>query len=208
MPAAAKQFSGYVLDRIVQGEKFWRVRIFTETLGAQSCLVRIAGKNKTTCVPDLFDKAEILLEKPKNGQAEEELRFAKEYRLVHRNSGISRDYTALFSASKFVSVLAKNAFAPESAPALFKLCENALHAFAEKPHADATYFKALWTLAREGGYAVKEDWFENSAFDDRDTISFVLRTPLENLEIDSRDIARCTHRLENWLVHEHQFAIE
>lgn len=206
MNKKAKLFSGYILNRILNGEKFWRVTILTPDFGTQACLVRVAGKNKTTCVPDLFDKAEILLDSPKSGM-DGELRFSKEYRLIRRNCGISRDYTALFCASKFVSILAKNSFPPDSVPALFKLCENAIHAFAEKSRGDATYFKALWTLARNGGYAVKEDWFENSCFEDREGIAQVLKTPLEIMQIDARDLAHYTRRLENWLVNEHQFII-
>lgn len=206
MPEKAKQFSGFILDRAVHGEKFWRVIVLTREHGAQTCLVRIAGKNKTTCVPDLFDEAEILLDKPKAG-AEDAPRFAKEYRVVRRNSGISGNYAALVCASKLASVLAKNAFPPDAADAVFALCANAFRAFGEKPNAEAAYLKALWTLARETGYPVKEDWFENSAFDDRESVAAILKTPLDALECDPRDVAHHTRRLEAWLEREHHFVL-
>lgn len=207
MPEKAKLFSGFILDRIVQGEKFWRVVILTREYGAQPCLVRIAGKNKTTCVPDLFDEAEILLDKPKAG-TDSALRFAKEYRLVRRNVGISGNYSALVCASKFASLLAKNTFPPDSHTGIYRLSENVFRAFGEKPNPDATYLKALWTLARDNGYPVREDWFENSCFEDREGIAAVLKTPLEQLCIDSRDITHYVHRLESWLSREHQFIWE
>ena len=207
MPEKAKQFSGFILDRIVQGEKFWRVVILTREYGAQPCLVRIAGKNKTTCVPDLFDESEILLDKPKSG-TDSHLRFAKDYRLVKRNVGISGNYNALVCASKFASVLAKNAFPTDSHESVFKLAANVFRAFGEKPNAEATYLKALWTLARENGYPVREDWFENSCFEDREGIAAVLKTPLEQLCVDPRDVTHYIHRLEAWLVREHHFVME
>lgn len=207
MPEKAKLFSGFILDRIVQGEKFWSVVILTREYGAQPCLVRIAGKNKTTCVPDLFDEAEILLDKPKAG-TDSTLRFAKEYRLVRRNVGISGNYSALVCASKFASLLAKNTFPPDSHTGIYRLSENVFRAFGEKPNPDATYLKALWTLARDNGYPVREDWFENSCFEDREGIAAVLKTPLEQLCVDSRDIAHYVHRLESWLSREHQFIWE
>lgn len=207
MPDKAKQFSGFILNREVQGEKFWRVVILTREYGAQPCLVRIAGKNKTTCVPDLFDEAEILLDKPKAG-TDSHLRFAKEYRLVRRNIGISGNYSALVCASKFATLLTQNTFPQDSHAGVYKLCKNVFRAFGEKPNAEATYLKALWTLSRENGYPVREDWFENSCFEDREGIAAVLKTPLEQLCADSRDIAHYVHRLEAWLVREHHFILE
>lgn len=207
MPEKAKQFSGFILDRVVQGEKFWRVVILSREYGAQPCLVRIAGKNKTTCVPDLFDEAEILLSPPKTG-TDSSLRFAKEYRLVKRNVGISRNYAALVCASKFAGVLAKNTFPQDSHENIFRLATNVFRAFGEKPNADASYLKALWTLARENGYPVREDWFENSCFEDRQGIAAVLKTPLEQLCVDSRDLIHYVRRLESWLIREHHFIFE
>lgn len=207
MPEKAKHFSGFILDRAIQGEKFWRVVILTREYGARACLVRVAGKNKTTCVPDLFDEAEILLDKPKAG-TDSNLRFAKEYRLVQRNHGISGNYKALVCACKFTTLLAKNAFSPDTYESVFKLCRNVLRAFGEKPNPDATYFKALWTLARENGYPVKEDWFEHSRFEEREGIANVLKTPLEQLEVDPLDLTLYTHRLESWLAREHHFIFD
>lgn len=207
MPEKAKQFSGFILNRIVQGEKFWRVVILTREYGAQPCLVRIAGKNKTTCVPDLFDEAEILLSPAKSG-TDSGLRFAKEYRLIKRNGGISGNYSALVCASKFASVLTKNSFPQDSNESVFRLAVNVFRAFGEKPNAEATYLKALWTLARENGYPVREDWFENSCFEDREGIAAVLKTPLEQLCIDSRDIQHYVRRLEAWLAREHNFIFD
>lgn len=207
MPEKAKQFSGFILNRIVQGEKFWRVVILTREYGAQPCLVRIAGKNKTTCVPDLFDEAEILLSPAKSG-TDSVLRFAKEYRLIKRNGSISGNYSALVCASKFASLLTKNSFPQDSNESVFRLAVNVFRAFGEKPNAEATYLKALWTLARENGYPVREDWFENSCFEDREGIAAVLKTPLEQLCIDSRDIQHYVRRLEAWLAREHNFIFD
>ncbi len=201
-----KQFYGFVLERSISGEKYWKISILTREHGAVLCFVRIAGKNKTTVVPDLFDEAEILLEKTKNG-AENEIRFAKEYRLVKRNSGIAKSYAALAAASKFVAILAKNSFAPDAAGTLFSLCQNSLQAFAEKPNPAACYLKTLWKIAKNGGYPVKEDWLENSNFEDRNEIVETLKTPLEEVKIVPQKIERFARSLEFWLEREQQFLI-
>ncbi|MCD8299509.1 MAG: hypothetical protein LUD39_07170 [Opitutae bacterium] len=206
MPTPANKYCGFILDRCVHGEKFWRVAILTREFGSVSCFVRISGKNKTTVVPDLFDEAEILLEKPKSG-SESDPRFAKEYNLVHRNSGIAKSYTALSVASKFVAILAKNAFPVDSAESLYTLCANTFRALAEKPNPEACYLKALWTLARDGGYPVKEDWLKNSNSADVQEIVAILRSPLESVVADARDVVRHSRRLESWLEREHRFVL-
>ncbi len=206
MSAPTTRYCGFILNRTVDREKFWRIVILTQEFGTVTCLLRISTKSKTNIVPDLFDEAEILLEKPK-AKNTSELRFAKEYYLINRNSGISKSYASLSAASKFASVLAKNEFAPDSAEDIFALCKTTFLALTEKPNPEACYLKVLWTLARHGGYPVKEDWLENLSPDDRRDVIKVLHTPLESISSNVHDVERYVHSLESWLEHEHQFIV-
>ncbi len=206
MSAPTNRYCGFILDRCVDREKFWRIVILTQEFGAVTCLLRISTKSKTNIVPDLFDEAEILLEKPK-AQNTSDLRFAKEYCLVCRNSGIAKSYASLSVASKFASILAKNAFAPDTTEDIFTLCKTTFIALIKKPNPEACYLKALWTLSRHCGYPVKEDWLENSNSDDRRNIVDILRTPLESVSANVHDVERYIRHLEFWLEHEHQFIV-
>ena len=185
-----------ILERAVHGEKFWRITALSAEEGAVSCLLRQGSKKTGTIVPDLFDEAEITLERRKAGT--EGALFVKEYALVARRSGISGNYDGLVFASRFAGILARNAFPPDA---------SAFRAFSEKPRKDAAFFKALWLFARECGLPAREDWFERLAFDDKLSVSAVLRAPLEEASVPAREVARLAGQLERWLAREHDFVI-
>lgn len=193
----------YILGREVHGEKFWRVAVLTAEEGVSQCLVRQSAK-KATIVPDLFDEADLRFDKAKAGTNAP--RFVREYTLCARHTGISGDYSALVYASRFAAVLSRNAFPPDARDAIFSLCGNVIDAFSGKPRRDATYFKALWLLARESGLPVREDWFYSLPFADKETVSKTLRTPLDSLEVPTRDIELMISRIEYWLAVENDFS--
>lgn len=193
----------YILGRAVHGEKFWLVTALSAEEGAFFCMIRQVTKKTGTIVPDLFDEAEILLERPKAGA--EGPRFAKEYALIERHTGISGNYSGLVYASRLATALAKNAFPQDARAAVFRLCGNAIAAFSEKARKDAVYFKALWLFARECGLPVREDWFESLAYDDKIGVSEALKTPADALSVPAREVERMISRIEYWLARENDF---
>lgn len=195
----------FILGRAVHGEKFWLITTLSAEEGASSCLIRQSTKKTGTVVPDLFDEAEITFERPKAGS--DGPRFAKEYALIARHTGISGDYAGLVYASRFATVLARNAFPPDARAAVFSVCRSAISAFSEKPRRDATYFKSLWMFARECGLPVREDWFESLSYEDRLCVSSVLRSPLDALDVPARDVERVVARMDYWLVRENDFSV-
>lgn len=195
----------YILSRAVHGEKFWLITALSAEEGAFSCMIRQATKKTGTIVPDLFDEAEMLLERAKSGA--EGPRFAKEYALLARHTGISGNYSGLVYASRFALVLARNAFPPDARDAVFRLCGNAISAFSEKARKDAVYFKSLWIFARECGLPVREDWFDSLAFDDKQCVSDVLKTPPDALAVPVPEVERMIARMEFWLARENDFFV-
>lgn len=195
----------YILGRAVHGEKFWLINTLSAEEGNLSCLIRQATKKTGTIVPDLFDEAELALERPKAGA--EGPRFAKEYTLLARHTGISGNYSGLVYASRLASALARNAFPPDARESVFKLCRNAISAFSEKPRKDATFFKSLWLLARESGLPVREDWYESLSFEDKNVVAKILKTPLEALDVPVREAEHFISRIEYWLSKENDFAL-
>ncbi len=195
----------FILGRAVHGEKFWLITTLSEEEGVLPCLIRQSTKKTGTIVPDLFDEAELSLERRKAGS--EGPRFAKEYTLLTRHTGISGNYSGLVYASRFATVLARNAFPSDARKTVFALCCNAIAAFSSKPRKDATFFKSLWLLSRECGLPVREDWFESLPFDDKSGVSQILKTPLEKLDVPVREVERMISRIEYWLAHENDFLI-
>lgn len=195
----------FILGRAIHGEKFWKITTLSVEEGVMIFLIRQASKKTGTVVPDIFDEAELVPDRKKAG--EDGARFAKEYILKKRHTGISGDYSGLVFASRFATVLAKNAFPPDALAAVFSICRNAIAAFSEKPRKDAAYFKSLWMIARECGLPAREDWFESLAFGEKDVVSQILRCPLDAMSVPERDVERATSRLEYWLARENDFRI-
>ncbi|MCR5184060.1 MAG: hypothetical protein K6B46_05095 [Opitutales bacterium] len=182
--------------------------LITRETGIRVCLVRYAvgGRQKKpakTCVPDLFDKVELVLPSAKAGIATD-LLVAKEYNVLEKMRGIG-NYDSLFYASNWAFLLAKNQYPADLSETVYDLAERILIFFASKPLPQAIYFKGLWLLVKTMGYPVKEDWFENLAYDEREAAQEILTTPLDELKIDSRMLRHLVVRLERWLTYSHQF---
>ena len=92
-----------VLGRDASGESHDLLTLLEPDEGLQRCLLRRrrAGAGDA---PDLFDEAEVTLEKSRDGGT----RFARDYRLLRRRTGIGRDPRALERASRLAGILRRN----------------------------------------------------------------------------------------------------
>ncbi len=121
-----------VLGRDASGESHDLLTLLEPEEGLLRCLLRRrrAGAGDA---PDLFDEAEVTLEKSKDGGT----RFARDYRLLRRRTGIGRDRRALERASRLAGILRRNPPPPESAPVCWKIAQETFDAIATRPRPDA-----------------------------------------------------------------------
>ena len=189
MPAT---LSCLVLGREPSGESHLLLTVLDREEGVARCLVRAraAGKSER---PDLFDDAEVALEPAKGGAN----RFARDYRVAARRTGIGRSPAALERASRLCNLLRRNPPPPESAPVALQIAREALDAMAGRPRPDAAYLKALWLLLKDGGWPVEADWLGRLGARAA-TAASILSRPLDGQEVDAADVAALSEDLERW----------
>jgi hypothetical protein len=202
-PGAPRTVHGILLSREPSGERFLKLALLDARRGLAWCLLRTSHKSGAT-TPDLFDVAEALQDERGQPEADGPV-FISEYRVLRRFPGIGAGYARLAAASRFARLLVRNPPPPDSAPEAFALCERAFAAFDSRPRPDATLFKSLWWLARDGGWPALEHWLAGLASRERESAESVLRQPLDAQTLSEADVSRLVERFEEWLVRECHF---
>ena len=186
-----------MLSKKATGESHLRYQIFSVDHGLLLCLKRISSKKTPKVLPDLFDRAELDLEKPQSGSAW----FLNDYRVIKRHNGIARNYKTLLCASEFASALLKNLVHAETFEGLYRLTEVAMQSWEEGLNPTVVLFKSFYLFAREEGYPVKEDWWRNLPPASREQAALILNKKTENLKIREEALECLLEDLKRWLTH-------
>lgn len=145
-----------VLRKQPSGESFLKLDLIGPELGCSLCLKRVASKKQSqNAAPDLFDTAEVQLDTSKHGTAQ----FVGEYQIIQRRSEIGLNYRALRYASDFSNLLIANGGHIAEIPALYKLAERSMDAFAERLEPSVVFLKSVYILLKDEGYPVRESWW-------------------------------------------------
>lgn len=144
-----------VLKIAPSGESFLRVDALDAEQGSFICLKRISSKQPSKDRPDLFDTAEVQLERAKSGNTQ----FVRDYRVLHRRESIGQSYRSLQYASDYTTLLIRNATHMPDPAALYLLAERTLDAFAERSAPAIVYLKGLYLLLQTEGFPVRESWW-------------------------------------------------
>ena len=185
-----------VLGREPSGESHVLLTLLEPTDGILRCLAR-ASRRAGATQPDLFDEAEVTLERASGGAN----RFVREYRPLQRQPGIGRNHAALERASRLAGVVRRNPPPPESAPVAFEIVREGLAAMAGRPRPDAAYLKALWLLLKDGGWPVEAHWLSRLGAR-RAAAAGVLSLPLDAQVAEPAAVADLAADLERWAVGE------
>lgn len=198
MPSGA--FRCLVLGREPSGESHLLLHLLEPAEGVHRCLIRAGRRGDGR--PDLFDEAEVALERPAGGAN----RFARDYRVLRRHTGIGRDPRALERASRLGNLVRRNPPPPESAPVAFRIVGETLAAMASRPRPDAAYLKALWLLLKDGGWPVEADWLARLGTRAA-AAAAVLGAPLDAQSEDAASVAALSEDLERWAAGEVHYVL-
>lgn len=190
------QTCGIVLNRLPRGENSLRLHFLSPEHGRLILIKRLSLK-RTTGSPDLFDCAEILAEAAETPSCY----FLREYRLLKRHQKLGSDYQRLSCASQFAQLLDRNLTHAETFQHLYALALEAFEAWEEQPHPRATLLKALYRLAREEGYPVKEQWCGSLPHSLKPEALKLLNTPLQDLHALETQWQALIEHLNRWLEH-------
>ena len=144
---------------------------------------------------DLFNEVSLVLESSNQGATW----FAREARVVRGAEGIGRNYEALQCASEFSALVAQNAVPGESRARVYALLRQAFGAFAGAPRPDAAFVKAVYCLARDEGYPVRQQWAASLCAAEREALAGLLGKPLPEQTAGAETVARLRERLMRWL---------
>ncbi len=155
MKKQARRTEGLLLKKEVSGEHFLKLHCLSPELGAVICLMRQSSTKRGSDFPDLFDSAELTLEGADGGG----LYFVKTYRLLKRRSAIGAQYARLQGAAEFGRLLLANTHQMQVAEPFYDLSVRAFDLLEAGAPTSLVLLKALYLMARDEGYAVRESWF-------------------------------------------------
>lgn len=207
MPGQQLQTPAFILARQPSGsDTFEQLTAFAAEHGLLLCLARMAkspppasGRRSSATGSegrlDLFDEAELWLESSNQGRTW----FIKEHRFVQRHDGIGRSYDALKVAAALGALLSRNPVPDESREAVTSLLRSTFTALAAGSRPDIVWLKALYSLLRDEGYPVKQQWWPQLPPPDREAAIQLLNQPLAAQTAEAARVAEITRRLEDWV---------
>lgn len=190
-----------VLGRDPSGESHVLLTLLEPAEGLFRCLLRARG-GKGVTTPDLFDEGEIGLERARDGGT----RFARDYRLLTRRTGLARNHQTLERASRLAAMLRRNPPPPESAEVCYRIALETFDAMAARPRPDCAYFKSLWLILKDGGWGVHEQWFTRLGARQA-AAAAILGQALDAQTTDETTVAALSVDLEHWSAGEAHFIL-
>lgn len=197
MPKPTLAIHAWVLGRRPTSDSFQSLTLFSADPGQLTALHRVstkAGRSEAPAAPDLFDETAFLLESSNQGQTW----FVREARLLRRHAEIGRSYAALERASAFAQLVARNDVPAESRERIYSLLGSAFGAFATAADPEVVSLKAVYRLAHDEGYPVRQQWFDSLPAELRAIALSLLRTPLSAIAAEPQ-AGRLRRRLEEYL---------
>jgi recombinational DNA repair protein (RecF pathway) len=182
-------------------ERFSRVQLFSDEAGYLQALRRKSTRRAGTLQLDLFQSVEVVLEQ----KAGYELSFLKECNIVLERQTIATHYAAFDCACRFCRAIQLNAGHMEHPESIFQLLAQSLDAWNEKPLPHATLLKALFKLASQEGFPVRERWLPQHNNTEVATIRILLGQPLQSLSIPDSHAKELAEDLTNWLSSQQDF---
>ncbi|OHE88966.1 MAG: hypothetical protein A3G75_13240 [Verrucomicrobia bacterium RIFCSPLOWO2_12_FULL_64_8] len=196
MPGQPLHTEALVLLKQPPTDRFQQFTVFAPAHGILLCLQRVSTKSTPTSQRlDLFDEAELFLESSNQGRTW----FIKEARLRRRHTAIGGSYDGLRLASSFARIIVRNPVGAESRVRLGGLVRRTLGAFDGAARPDLVYLKSLYCFARDEGYPVKQQWWQNLPPAERAIASEMLNRPLAEQTALPGAVAGVIHQLEDYL---------
>lgn len=187
---------GYVLSREHRGEHFLLLTLLSPQ-GLIRPMLRLPGKKQIKAPPDLFDRIEWVFE-PKASGSDGPL-FMRDWRLLNHYSGLARHYNGLLHATELSRLIMTHGPHMADGQAAYRVLERALPAWADGAEAGAVLFKALYLLARDEGYPVKEQWWARLSSNEQHQARALINRPLDANPLPPAEVETLLNRLRHWM---------
>lgn len=182
-------------------DSFRKIHLFDSESGCMTVLKRSSSKKSQTTAIDLFQNVEIIIDRKTEGQ----MGFVKEHSVLKTRDSIAKNYRSFEFASLFCRTVFVNAQHMPHPETVFDLVDSSLDAWASKPNPEATFLKALYRLASDDGFPVKQSWYQKLSPEDQEHAHDVLTQPLETQTTPPAIAKRIAEDLKDWLATHYEF---
>lgn len=164
--------SATVIDREIRGESSVFITVFSENCGFVQMMKKTSAK-KTSQIPNLFDDISAFARADTPGS----LKFMRDFEVLRHREGIAASYETFEAASNLAGCTAKNGRHIEDCGLFSRRLKRALDALSVGMPPPIVEIKFLYLLARDEGYAVREDFYAGLASDKKRIFSDILKMP-------------------------------
>lgn len=182
-------------------ERFSRIHLFSASEGYELALKRKSTRRAGTRHLDLFQTVEIVLDQ----KPDKAFSFLKETHTLAERVQIGKHYQTFEMASKFCRAVRLNARHMQEAESVYQLLEQSLNAWNIKTMAHTIFLKALFRLAAEEGFPVRQYWLGKMNEESRTEAEYLLSNPLDLLQEPELPAKHLALNLINWLTHHQDF---
>jgi hypothetical protein len=183
------------------GESFVRVHLFSAHAGCSLALKRKSTKKGGSSHLDLFQDAELVIKQ----ESEHAVGFIQENTVFRTRQAIARRYEAFDCASRFCRIIHLNARHMTHPEPITALLQTSLDAWEQRPHPQATLLKALYRLASEDGFPVRESWLQQLSPSLRSDALAILHRSLDEQQHTPQMVENLVDSLMGWLSREQDF---
>ena len=196
MPSPAESFEGTIINREVTGEAYLRIFLFSRLKGLKIILFRMSKKSDYSSTPDLFDDVEFLVSIVNGGRG---FPFVKDFQIVHRRSGIAKDYSRFHAASGVARLYLDNGPHLQDTIPFGQLLARSLSALDKGFDPPTILFKTLYQFGRLEGHPIKQDWLAKLENREQFEAIFRLNTKLSDLKPEKIMVTNLVNSLRSWL---------
>ena len=182
------------MDREIRSESSLYIAVYAPETGLLRTMKRLSAK-RTAALPDLFD--DIALDCEATSPAA--LQFVKDFSLKKRRVEIASSYEAFEQAALIAKTVLKNGGHIENSAQLSARLRMSLDAIAEGSPAEIVRLKFMYLLARDEGYAVKEDFVRRLGSSNAELFGILIKNPSADLREFNSRAADLLERLCAWI---------
>lgn len=183
-----------VLDREIRGENSVYITAYAPNFGLMRMMKKCSAK-KTSYLPDIFDDISISGEM----QSPTSLKFARDFSIIKRRNEIATNYNSFEQACLIALSVVKNGVHIEDSQRLFNQLRMAFDAIANGANAEIVRLKFMYLLAKNEGYAVKEDFYAKLSQPKKELFSMLIKLPVSELRDYSTRVSPILEAYLNWL---------
>ena len=191
------EIEALLLQQTPTGESSLRLSVLSPKQGHLIVFKKTGKTLSSRAQPDLFDTATLHIQTSKDGK----FHHLSSYHPISRRDRIPKNYLNFQTASQLANFLNLNAPWIEDSTSTFRLAEKALDALnLSMAHPAIINLKTLYTLLKQEGYPVRQDWRVKIPQSQQEDLSRVLHYPLDQLhQFPGESVLPLLEKLQTWM---------